>query len=69
MRDEQIVFKLLCEKLKSLNFAFKIPDKYQKKILKALGEVDFTKYALLPSSQYVQWSEIAICALDKNWLS
>ena len=27
-------------------------------ILKALGEVDFTKYALLPISQYVQWTEI-----------
>ena len=26
--------------------------------LKALGEVDFTKYALLPISQYVQWSKI-----------
>ena len=33
-------------------------------ILKALGEVDFTKYALLPISQYVHW-----CALDKYWLS
>ena len=27
-------------------------------ILKALGEVDFTKYALLPISRYVQWSKI-----------
>ena len=25
---------------------------------KALGGVDFTKYALLPISQYVQWSKI-----------
>ena len=28
-------------------------------ILKALGGVDFTKYALLTISQYVQWSKIA----------
>ena len=27
-------------------------------ILKALEGVDFTKYALLPISQYVQWSKI-----------
>ena len=27
-------------------------------ILKALGGVVFTKYALLPISQYVQWSKI-----------
>ena len=27
-------------------------------ILKALGGVDFTKYALSPISQYVQWSKI-----------
>ena len=26
-------------------------------ILKALGGVDFTKYAILPISQYVQWSK------------
>ena len=32
--------------------------KYQMNILKALGGVDFTKYALLPISQYVQWSKI-----------
>ena len=25
----------------------------------ALGGVDFTKYALLPISQYVQWSKLA----------
>ena len=30
-------------------------------ILKAVGEVDFTKYALLPISQYVY--------LEENWLS
>ena len=35
-----------------------IPAKYQMNILKALGGVDFTKYALLPISQYVQWTEI-----------
>ena len=27
--------------------------------LKALGEVDFTKYALLPIIQYVKWSKLA----------
>ena len=27
-------------------------------ILKALGEVDFTKHALLPISQYVHWTKI-----------
>ena len=32
--------------------------KYQMNIPKALGGVDFTKYALIPISQYVQWSEI-----------
>ena len=52
-----------------VQYVCNIPAKYQKNILKALGEVDFTKYALLPDSQYVQWSEIAICALDENWLS
>ena len=35
-----------------------IPAKYQMNILKALGGVDFTKYALLPISQYVQCSKI-----------
>ena len=35
-----------------------IPAKYQMNILKALGEVDFTKYALLPISQYVHWTKI-----------
>ena len=29
-------------------------------ILKALGAVDFTKYALLPISQYVHWMKIDI---------
>ena len=28
-------------------------------ILKALGGVDFTKYALFPISQYVQWTNMA----------
>ena len=31
---------------------------YQMNILKALGGVDFTKYALSHISQYVQWSKI-----------
>ena len=35
-----------------------IPAKYQMNILKAPGGVDFTKYALLPISQYVQWTKI-----------
>ena len=41
-----------------LQYVCSIPAKYQMNILKALGGVDFTKYALLPISQYVQWSEI-----------
>ena len=41
-----------------LQYVSKIPAKYQMNILKALGGVDFTKYALLPISQYVQWSKI-----------
>ena len=41
-----------------LQYVCSIPAKYQMIILKALGGVDFTKYALLPISQYVQWSEI-----------
>ena len=40
-----------------LQYVCNIPVKYQMNILKAL-EDDFTKYALLPISQYVQWSEI-----------
>ena len=43
-----------------LQYVCNIPAKYQKNILKALGGVDFTKYALLPNSQYVQWSEIGL---------
>ena len=35
-----------------------IPAKYQLNILKALGGVDFTKYAPLPISQYVHWTKI-----------
>ena len=41
-----------------LQYVCNIPAKYQMNILKALGIVDFTKYALLPISQYVQWSKI-----------
>ena len=37
-----------------LQYVCNIPAKYQMNILKALGGVDFTKYALLPISQYVQ---------------
>ena len=41
-----------------LQYVCNISAKYQKNILKARGEFDFTKYALLPISQYVQWSKI-----------
>ena len=41
-----------------LQYVCNIPVKYRMNILKALGEVDFTKYTLLPTSQYVQWSKI-----------
>ena len=41
-----------------LQYVCNIPPNYQMNILKALGEVDFTKYALSPISQYVQWSKI-----------
>ena len=41
-----------------LQYVCNIPPKYQMNILKALGGVDFTKYALSPISQYVQWSKI-----------
>ena len=41
-----------------LQYVSNIPAKYQMNILKALGGVDFTKYALLYISQYVQWSKI-----------
>ena len=41
-----------------LQYVCNIPTKYQMNILKALGGVDFTKYALSPISQYVQWSKI-----------
>ena len=37
-----------------LQYVCNIPAKYQMNILKALGGVDFTKYALLPISQFVQ---------------
>ena len=41
-----------------LQYVCNIPAQYQMNILKALGGVDFTKYALLPISKYVQWSKI-----------
>ena len=40
-----------------LQYVCNIPAKYQMNILKALGGDDFTKYALSPISQYVQWSK------------
>ena len=40
------------------SYVCNIPAKYQMNIPKALGGVDFTKYTLLPISQYVQWSKI-----------
>ena len=43
-----------------LQYVSNIPAKYQMNILKALGGVHFTKYALLPMSQYVQWSKIGL---------
>ena len=41
-----------------LQYVCNIPAKYQMNILKALGGVYFTKYALLPISQYVHWKKI-----------
>ena len=41
-----------------LQYGCNIPAEYQMNILKALGGVDFTKYTLIPISQYVQWSKI-----------
>ena len=41
-----------------LQYVCIIPAKYQMDILKALEGVDFTKYALLPISQYVHWPKI-----------
>ena len=41
-----------------LQYVCNISAKYLKDTLKALGGVDFTKYKLLPISQYVQWSKI-----------
>ena len=57
---------LICKKKNSgikllyahLQYVCIIPAKYQMNILKALGEVDLTKYALLPFSQYVHWTKI-----------
>ena len=43
-----------------LQYVCNIPAKYQMNIQKALGGVDFTKYALSPVSQYVQWSKIGL---------
>ena len=41
-----------------LKYVCNISAKYQMNILKALGGVDFTKYALFTISQYVEWTEI-----------
>ena len=41
-----------------LQYVCNIPAKYQMNILKAVGGVDFTKYALSHISQNVQWSKI-----------
>ena len=46
-----------------LQYVCNIPDKYQIIILKALGGVDYTKYALLPIRQYVHWTNI--CSVQK----
>ena len=46
----------------NLQYVCNIPAKYHMKILKDLGGVNFTHYALLPTSKYVQWSKI------KKWL-
>ena len=43
-----------------LQYVCNIHAKYQMNILKALGGVDFTKNALLPICQYVQWSKIGL---------
>ena len=55
-----------------LQYVCIIPAKYQTNILKALGGVDFTKYAQLLISQYVQWTKIgsvqnAVNLSKKNW--
>ena len=53
-----------------LQYVCNIPDKYQINILKALGGVDYTKYALLPIRQYVHWTKIwrssKCCKFVKN---
>ena len=41
-----------------LQYVCNITAKYLMNILKSIGGVDFTKYALSPISQYVQWSKI-----------
>ena len=41
-----------------LQYVCILPAKYQMNILKVLGGVDFTKYALLPIGQYVHWTKI-----------
>ena len=43
-----------------LQYVCNISAQYQMNILKALGEVDFTKHALLPISQYVHWTKIEV---------
>ena len=41
-----------------LQYDCNIPAQYQMNILKALGDVDFTNYVLLPISQYVRCLKI-----------
>ena len=51
-----------CCKVKNNFFGIKLLHAYLQylcNILKAIGGVDFTKYALSPISQYVQWSVLA----------
>ena len=56
---------LICKKKKALNSfmhnsnmsVLYLPS-INMNILKALGGVEFTKYALLPISQYVHWTKI-----------
>ena len=52
------IFVLALNSFMHLQYAYIIPAKYQMNILKALGGVDFTKYTLLPFSQYVHWTII-----------
>ena len=67
--DENLINSKCCKFVKNifvsikllyahLQYVCNLTAKYQMNILKALGEVDFTKYALLPISEYVQCSKI-----------